>query len=51
MNNMKMAKGKMMAKATASAGSPMQQMMKKTKKPMDSKAKPSMGSKMAKKGY
>ena len=48
MNNMKMNKGKMMAKASASAGSPMQQMMmKKAKKTMAPKTK----SKMAKKGY
>ena len=42
MNNMKMSKGKMMAKASASAGSPMQKMMmmNKAKKTMAPKAKP-----------
>ena len=49
MNNMKMSKGKIMAKASTSAGSPMQKMMmmNKAKKTMAPKAK----SKMAKKGY
>jgi len=49
MNNMKMAKGKMVAKASTSTGSSMQKMMmmNKAKKTMASKAK----SKTAKKGY